>query len=340
MQPLPIHLPSISRWLIACMAMVVLMVFIGGVTRLTESGLSIVEWKPITGTLPPLTHEAWEREFSEYQSSPEFIHKNAHFTVEDFKGIFWLEYIHRVAGRITGFVFLLPLIYFAARRRLPVPLFKRMAIAGVLVAAQGTVGWIMVASGLVDQPRVAPIKLGIHLSLAFTIFAYVYWTWLQIHGRPRPAAHYGTALAARVLLIFTAIQIFLGALVAGLDAGMIYNTYPLMDGKWVPNGVALLEPWWLNHLEHIPMVQFQHRMGAISLVAGVFAFIYYAYPRIEAALRPYLKRLMWVLLAQFALGVATLLSVVNIWLASAHQLVALALVATLVRIIYALPLKK
>lgn len=340
MQPLPIHLSVISRWLITCMAMVVLMVFIGGVTRLSESGLSIVEWKPITGILPPLSQEAWEREFSDYQSSPEFIHKNTHFALDDFKGIYWLEYWHRAFGRITGLVFLLPLFYFGAKRVLPKPLFTRMVIAGALVAAQGTVGWIMVASGLENQPRVAPMKLGIHLSLAFMIFAYVYWTWLQIHNRPRLAAHYGTALAARALFMLTAIQVFLGALVAGLDAGMIYNTYPLMDNQWMPDGLTSLTPWWLNHLEHVPMVQFQHRMIALALVAGVFGFIYYAYPRIEMALRLHLKRLMWVLLAQFALGVATLVSVVNIWLASAHQLVALALVATLVRIIYALPLKK
>ncbi|MBN8543373.1 MAG: COX15/CtaA family protein [Alphaproteobacteria bacterium] len=340
MQPLPIHLPSISRWLIACMAMVVLMVLIGGVTRLTESGLSIVEWKPITGILPPLSKDAWQREFTEYQSSPEFIHKNAHFTVEDFKGIFWLEYIHRVAGRITGLVFLLPWIYFATKRMLPAPLLKRMAIAGILVAAQGTVGWIMVASGLENQPRVAPIKLGIHLTLAFSIFAYVYWTWLQIHGQPRHSSHRGAAIAARALLFLTAIQIFLGALVAGLDAGLIYNTYPLMDGKLVPNGIALLEPWWLNHLEHVPMVQFQHRMAAVVLVIATFAFMYYAYPRMHIMERERLKNLMWVLLLQFALGIYTLISVVNIWLASLHQLNALLLIAVLVRIIYALPLKK
>lgn len=340
MQPHPDQLRTLSRWILACMVCVVLMVFVGGVTRLTESGLSIVEWKPITGILPPLSEEGWQREFAEYQTSPEFIEKNFTFGIEEFKSIFWLEYIHRLLGRITGLVFLLPLIYFTVRRVLPAPLFRRMFALSLLVAAQGTVGWIMVASGLVDQPRVAPVKLGIHLLLAFSLFALLAVTYWQVHAVPRLAGHFTAAVVARGLLILTVLQIFLGALVAGLDAGLTYNTYPLMDGAWIPPGLTPLSPWWLNHLEHIPMVQWQHRMGGMVYVISSLAAGLYLMRRLSGSERRWAQAMAAISVLQFLLGIATLLSVVEISLASAHQMLALALMLVLVRLCYALKLTR
>lgn len=318
------------------MFLVILMVFLGGVTRLTESGLSIVEWKLISGTLPPLSEAAWAQEFAEYQTSPQFEKVNSSFTLADFKGIFWLEYLHRLLGRIIGLAVVVPLVYFAARRALPPRLLRRMVAVALLVGMQGTVGWIMVASGLNEQPRVEPLKLALHLLLAFTVFTLLLWTHWQIAGTPRPAAHRPVALAARGLLLLVVAQIFLGALVAGLRAGYSYNSYPLMDGALIPSGLYTLAPWWLNHLESVLTVQFQHRMGALVLVLAIFGFVAMAWHHLPDR-RPLLQ-LMKLLVLQFSLGVATLLSVVNLWLASAHQVVALLLVAVLVRIIYLTPL--
>lgn len=340
MQPHPDQLRTLSRWILACMVCVVLMVFIGGVTRLTESGLSIVEWKPFTGILPPLSEEGWQREFAEYQTSPEFIEKNFTFGIEEFKSIFWLEYIHRLLGRITGLVFLLPLIYFAARRALPAPLLRRMAAITLLVGTQGLVGWIMVASGLVDAPRVAPIKLGIHLLLAFTIFSLLAITYWQIHAVPRHRVPRRAALTARGLLALTVLQIFLGALVAGLDAGLVYNTYPLMDGYLIPPDLFPLTPAWINHFESIPLVQWQHRWGALILVIFALAGSWYLKRHLPEKDHIWVDGLWLIMLLQFALGITTLLSVVALPLASAHQMLALALMLVLVRLCYALKLTR
>ncbi|MFM9889953.1 MAG: COX15/CtaA family protein [Rickettsiales bacterium] len=368
MQPIPRHLPAIRRWLNVCLLLVGLMVLVGGVTRLTESGLSIVEWKLVSGTLPPMTEAAWQAEFSDYQTSPQFMKVNRTFTLGDFKQIFWLEYIHRLLGRIIGLTIILPFAYFAAQRALPKPMLRRGLGLCVLVAAQGTVGWVMVASGLVDQPRVAPIKLGLHLLLAFALFCALLWTRWQITSTPplrgsqnRHSDDFGggqltgtypptktltrfdspargewvVALAARALLALVTLQIFAGALVAGLRAGKAYNTYPLMDGKFIPEGLHTLNPWWLNHVESVATVQFQHRMLALLVAASVLAFAWLA--RRVFAHAQLLGALAATVCLQFALGVATLLTGVNIALASAHQLVALLLLGLLLRVCYLTP---
>lgn len=330
----PQHLPKIRRWLITCITLVVCMVFVGGVTRLTESGLSIVEWKLFSGVFPPLNEAAWKDAFEEYQTSPEYLKKNTHFSLSEFKGIYWLEYIHRLLGRITGMAFMIPLIIFTALRMLPRPLFWRMLGISALVGAQGTVGWVMVASGLVDDPRVNPAKLALHLSLALTVFSLLLWTWWQLQPHSTHTTSRVTYHASRFLLVLTAIQIILGALVAGNDAGMVYNTYPLMDGAWVPSGLMLREPWWSNFLYHIPMVQWQHRMGALILVMSSLAFIAYGWRQSEGAIRQCIKLFAVILCIQFGLGVATLLSVVAIAPASLHQMAAMALLAVLLRLTF------
>lgn len=319
-------------WLNLCIACVVLMVVIGGATRLTESGLSIVEWKLVSGILPPLNEASWAREFAEYQTSPQFQKVNSHFGLQEFKTIYWLEYLHRLMGRITGLIFILPLLYFYARRQLPSPLGKRMAIACTLIALQGTVGWIMVASGLHDEPRVAPVKLALHLSLACTVFGYLLWTrWLARSASSAPPIP-AMARSGWGLLGIAALQIVMGALVAGLRAGMSYTTWPLMDGHFIPEGLYLLSPWWMNHLENILTVQFQHRMGAyiLTLACIVYALAFWQHRHH----RRWLIALVVVIFLQMSLGIITLLTVVSLHPALAHQLMALGLITILLRLIY------
>lgn len=334
MTPDPQHQSAILRWLRLCILLVVCMVALGGVTRLTESGLSIVEWKLVGGTLPPLSTTDWETEFAEYRTSPQFQKVNAYFTLTDFKRIFWLEYLHRLLGRIIGLVIVGGTACFGLRKRMPRPLTRRMLAICALTATQGTVGWVMVASGLVDQPRVAPVKLGLHLLLAFSLFSALLWTFWQARGDGHPHPIRPLARLVRIALALVILQVALGALVAGLRAGLSYNTYPLMDGQWIPHGLHLLTPWWKNHLENILTVQFQHRIGAVvASVAVIGLSVSLLRRNLETTLA---KRLIGALTLQFSLGVATLLSVVNLWLASAHQLVALLLVALLLRTVYRL----
>ncbi len=333
---IPANPRPIARWLMLCIVLVAMMVALGGITRLTESGLSIVEWKLFSGTFPPMSEAAWQAEFEEYKSSPQFQQVNRGFDLGDFKGIYWLEYLHRLLGRIIGLAVLLPLIYFTARRMLPRRLFWRGVAIAALVGAQGTVGWVMVASGLTDQPRVEPVKLAAHLLLAFSVFCLLLWTRWQVLGHPRLSTPKPFAWAIRGVLLLTVLQIFMGALVAGLRAGLSYTTYPRMDGQFIPDGLHLMQPWWINHLESILTVQFQHRMGALMVSLAVIALVAYGWRHLS--LRRPLGWLLFILFLQFSLGVATLLSGVNLWLASAHQLVALALLAVLIRMIFVAPL--
>lgn len=324
----PTHAVALQRWLLAVMALVVLMVGIGGFTRLTESGLSIVEWKLVSGTLPPMSDAAWQKEFDAYQTSPQYQQVNKKFSVGDFKKIFWLEYLHRLLGRIIGLAVLLPLGVFAAMHWLSPAMKWRGALLAVLVMAQGGVGWIMVASGLVDQPRVAPVKLALHLSLAFVFFLALLWTYWQVRSVKR--GPHDTPAWGLFALIF--LQIMFGALVAGLDAGLTYNTYPLMDRQFIPEGLHQLSPWWKNHLESVLTVQFQHRMAALAVVACSLAYAWKRWALAQA--RPALRWLLGALALQFALGVATLLSVVDMWIAVPHQLGALLLLAVALRLAY------
>ncbi len=316
----PAHIPAVRRWLLTVMALIVVMVGVGGTTRLTESGLSIVEWKLVSGILPPMSDAAWQAEFRDYQTSPQFQKVNRNFTVADFQRIYWLEYIHRLIGRLVGMVILLPFLYFAARRMLSPAMLKRGTLLFVLVAAQGAVGWLMVASGLVDQPRVAPIKLAAHLSLAFVFFLVTLWTYWQLgEARPSPTPR-GVAWSARFVSLLIFIQIVFGALVAGLRAGLTYNTWPLMDGQFIPGGLQLFSA------SNVLTVQFQHRMGALMVAAAVLLFVAYGWRRVPN--KQPLKWLLATVTLQFALGVATLLSVVAVPIAVAHQLCALLLLGS------------
>ncbi len=328
----------IATWLLACCALVFAMVVVGGVTRLTHSGLSIVEWAPIIGTLPPLTEQAWLEAFAKYQQTPEFRLVNHAMGVEEFKGIFWWEYIHRLLGRLIGVAFLVPALWFALRGRIDARLGLRLAGIFVLGGLQGAMGWYMVMSGLVDDPRVSQFRLTAHLGLAFLIFAAMLWVALELlwpRGVPRAGARADTGAlrAHRLSWWITATvgyMVLTGGLVAGIRAGRAYNTFPLMNGHIVPPEILMITPWWKNFFYNMATVQFDHRIGA-WLLAILVPLLWLrtralaASPRRDpvcARARLFVDMLLAVLVVQVGLGIATLLTGVALWLGVAHQGVA------------------
>lgn len=314
-------------WLLLVALCVWGMIVLGGLTRLTESGLSIVEWKVVSGILPPLTETAWEAEFEQYRTSPQYHKINKGMTLSEFKGIFWLEYLHRLAGRAIGLVFLLPLVYFAARKQLPGWLGWQLAGIFCLGGLQGAIGWYMVKSGLVNEPMVSQYRLALHLGMAFLLMGLLIIAALELTQKPTSADRLESKWSPRIAGMVVAIcfvQVLLGALVAGLNAGLTYNTFPLMDGKWLPSGLYLMEPAYINHFENITMVQFQHRVGALVLVLAVLALAVMVWrdPAASGVLKCKILLLVGVLAVQVVLGIATLLLQVPVELASAHQAVA------------------
>lgn len=329
------HRP-VAIWLLVCLLCVGLMVWIGGLTRLTESGLSITEWQPVTGTLPPLNAAEWQTEFEKYRQSPQYHQVNKGMTLEEFKGIFFLEYVHRLLGRLVGVVFFLPFLWFMLRGKVRGQLAWKLAGIFLLGGAQGAVGWYMVKSGLVDEPRVSPYRLAFHLGTAFIIAALLLTTWLGYTGRRGSWVRDGFPSGKEQQRLWTAslcftgflfVQILWGAFVAGLDAGLTYNTFPLMDGRWIPKGMLLLEPAWRNSFENITMVQFNHRIGGMfaMLAALFFAVLLWRVGRLAGRFRGLALLVIGLTASQFALGVATLLLVVPVPLASLHQVTALCL---------------
>lgn len=317
----------IALWLVLCAAMVFAMVVLGGATRLTESGLSITEWRPVTGVLPPLSAADWQAEYDHYRASPEFRKRNFWMSVDDFKTIFWLEYVHRLWGRLIGVAFLLPFLWFLARGRVRGGLAWRLGGLFALGGAQGLMGWLMVKSGLVDRPDVSHYRLAAHLLLAFAIYGWMAWLVLELL-RPRASLAGGGALRGhrRLLLCWGGVTVMYGAFVAGLDAGMIYNTFPLMGGTLVPPDAWSLEPGWLNALENPALVQFIHRVLAVGLVLIALALWLRArsLPAGTAARRA-VAACALMALVQMSLGIATLLSQVALPLAVLHQAGALVL---------------
>jgi cytochrome c oxidase assembly protein subunit 15 len=317
---------SIALWLLAVAALVFAMVIVGGVTRLTRSGLSIVEWNPVMGVIPPLTEPQWSAEFDKYKQTPEYKQVNADMTVEAFKEIFYVEWTHRLLGRLIGFVFLLPLVYFAVRRRIDRALTRKLAGVFILGGLQGALGWFMVKSGLVDVPRVSPYRLTAHLALAVVIYAYLLWIALDLlHPKTQNAnpalRRAGWGISALVFLTMLA-----GGFVAGTKAGFAFNTWPLMYGQLVPDGILAMQPWWANLFENIPTVQFDHRMLAYSVIVAVAGYAWFGLrERISREARVGFVLLPIAALAQLLLGIATVLHAVPIALGAAHQAGALIL---------------
>jgi len=315
----------IAAWLITCCALVFAMVVLGGVTRLTRSGLSIVEWQPIVGTLPPLTSADWQALFLKYQQTPEYQKVNPGMTLDGFKGIFWLEYFHRLLGRLIGVAFFVPFLYFLWRRALALPLALKLGGVFVLGALQGAMGWYMVKSGLVDDPRVSQYRLTAHLLLAIAIYGGMLWVALDLlfPVARRNVALRGLRRARRLAWAVTVLVIAMvvtGGFVAGIRAGYAYNTFPLMNGQLIPPELFLIEPWYLNFFNNMATVQFDHRLIAWLLA---FAVPWLWYEAGRAGLPARTRLLTHLLLAaaavQIALGIATLLLVVPAALAAAHQ---------------------
>ena len=316
---------AVAAWLLVCCVLVLALIVVGGVTRLTHSGLSITEWQPIIGTLPPVSESQWSEAFAKYQATPEYQQVNRGMSIDAFKRIFWWEYVHRLLGRVVGLVFIVPLLWFVARGKLPSrPGFAPMLFGIFLLGAlQGALGWYMVKSGLVDDPRVSQLRLTAHLGLALLIYAAMFWTALGLLHQDVPAnARIKTlSRAALALVALVFVMALSGGLVAGIRAGFAYNTFPLMNGSLVPPDIMLLRPWYMNLVNNMATVQFDHRLLAWTLLAlvPIWWWRVRATPATPARARRGAQLFLAMLFVQVALGIWTLLLVVPLPLAALHQ---------------------
>src|SRR3954470_12022781 len=320
------YLSAIRWWLLSVAALIVLMVLVGGATRLTESGLSIVEWKPVAGALPPLSDADWTRAFEAYKTIPQYRQLNAGMTLSQFKSIFWWEWGHRLLGRVIGAAYLLPFLFFLWCGAFGGDLRRRLWLIFGLGALQGAVGWWMVASGLSVRVEVSQYRLATHLLLALLIFAAIVWTLRGLTERPALVAPSRLQATSLTLLVLTFVQLYFGALVAGLRAGLVYNTWPGIDGNVLIPGAARLwfeDPWWRNLFENALTVQFEHRMTAYALFALA---VLHALDARRARAGTAAVGAWWlaaVVMVQASLGILTLLYQVPFLLALAHQAVAI-----------------
>ncbi len=332
--PVAPSLAPVRAWLWATAALVFLMVVVGGATRLTESGLSITEWKLVAGVLPPLSDASWQAEFDAYKQIPQYSQLFPTMSLSDFKFIFYWEWSHRLLGRLIGVVFALPLAWFWLRGYLTNRMKWQFSALLALGGLQGAVGWWMVKSGLAGRVEVAPERLATHLLLASITFAALVWLAVGLRPKPREAATSGQRRIVKVLLGLTLVQIGLGALVAGLRAGLTYNTWPLMDGRLVPPMAHLtaLDPLWRNLFENVTAVQFDHRMAAYVLLGLAIWHAVAVSGSTTTSVRGRARALAGLIVVQAGLGIATLLMVLpegRIPLAPAllHQAVAMAVLA-------------
>lgn len=312
----------IRIWLTAVAALIFAMVLVGGATRLTESGLSIVEWQPVIGVVPPLNHGEWQTAFNEYQKIPQYSRLNEGMSLNQFKNIYWWEWSHRLLGRVIGLAFLLPFLWFLWRGWIRSGLRWRLWTIFGLGAFQGAVGWWMVASGLTHRINVSQYRLAFHLTLACLIFTAILWTAQQLRPRDAVAPPRRLTITARVLVVLVLIQIYLGALVAGLHAGYIYNTWPLIDGGFVPKLASLFHeaPWWRNFFENTLTVQFDHRMMAYTIwLIAVLHFADALRNRCSGAMLVGAATVVIAVTVQAILGIVTLLHAAPLALALAHQ---------------------
>ena len=325
--PQPPQIRAVRWWLISIAALIAIMVLVGGATRLTESGLSIVEWKPVSGAMPPLNQEQWGQAFDAYKTIPQYREMNAGMSLSEFKTIFWWEWSHRLLGRVIGIAYLLPFLWFMWRGVLAADLRRRLWLIFGLGALQGAVGWWMVASGLSQRVEVSHYRLATHLVLALLIFAAIVWTLRRLAERPPLVASARLKITGVTLVVLTFVQLYLGALVAGLRAGRIYNTWPDIDGGLIPSAARLFfeAPWWRNLFDNTLTVQFEHRMVGYTLF--VLAVLH-AFDAIRSrAGNAAVNGALWLAAAvslQVTLGILTLLYQVPLDLALAHQGVAIA----------------
>jgi len=316
----------VRAWLIVVAALIVCTLMVGGATRLTESGLSIVEWKPVTGTLPPLTDAEWSRQFEAYKTIPQYSEMNRGMSLAEFKTIFWWEWGHRLLGRVIGAVFLLPFLWFLWRGYFSPELKRRLWIIFALGGLQGALGWWMVKSGLTERVSVSQYRLALHFMLALFIFSAIVWTLRRLQSVPPSPASSRVKITGRILLLLLFVQLYFGALVAGLRAGRVFNTWPLIDGAFIPTADRLFfeSPWWRNFFDNTLTVQFSHRMIAYTLL--VVAIIH-AIDAVRSRASPaVVSGALWVMSAmivQAVIGILTLLNQVPIDLGLAHQGIAI-----------------
>ena len=321
---------AVGLWLFAIASLIALMVVVGGLTRLTGSGLSITEWQPVTGVVPPLDQADWQAEFTKYKGTPQYELLNRGMGLPAFKSIYLWEWTHRLLGRILGAVFLAPFLAFVWQRRIDSRIASRLALIFLLGSAQGALGWWMVQSGLANgRVAVSQYRLAAHLGLATILFGYVFWTGLEIAGtaRNRASAAYGLRFLSLGLPMLVFVQMLLGAFMAGLDAGRAFDTWPSYAGRFIPAGLFDLAPWWRNHFENHSMVHFQHRtVGYLIIVAA--GLLFHAGRRAGRPGNFAAAHVIALLLLQIALGVLTVISAVAVPLAALHQICALALFAS------------
>ena len=336
---------TVGWWLLALAFLVALMVTIGGLTRLTGSGLSITEWKPVTGVIPPLTHDAWRAAFAKYQQIPQYRFENRGMTLAAFQTIYWWEWTHRLLGRLLAIIFLLPFVFFAATGAIARKDWPRMLLLFALGGLQGVVGWWMVQSGLEVRLSVSQYRLAIHLGVALLLFGALLWTALEYlrgdfspprglsaEARSAKAEAWGRGqilvASSFALVALVYVQMLLGAIVAGLHAGLIYNTWPSMDGRVFPEDAFSSHPWWINVFENAGLAQFDHRIVAYLLAASALAFwIAMRRSATGRSVRLSSDVLVALIFAQIALGIATLLNQAPLALAALHQATAVALFA-------------
>ncbi len=319
---------SISIWLLVICVLVGSMVVVGGATRLTDSGLSITEWKPVTGAVPPLDEAAWESEFEKYRQIPEYIRVNRGMSLDEFKAIYWWEWAHRFLGRLVGVAFFFPFVWFLATKRVERRLIPHLSAMFVLGGLQGALGWYMVMSGLVERIDVSQYRLAAHLGLAFLVYGYMFWWVLPLWRRdmPEPVRFTGLERIGAIIVAVVFLQVIAGAFVAGLNAGFVFNTWPLMDSSLVPRHLYALEPFWANFFDDVRTVQFNHRVLAYLITL----FIVWHYWTLRSTNENLIKSghmLMVALLVQVCLGILTIISVVRIDLALLHQFGALLLLS-------------
>ena len=329
----------IINWLFTGCFLIFIMVIIGGITRLTQSGLSIVEWDLIMGTLPPMNADDWQVLFQKYQTSPQYKLINKGISLEEFKSIFWWEYIHRLFGRFIGLVFFVPFVFFWITKKFDAPLLKKVLIVFALGGLQGVLGWYMVASGLVKNPFVSHYRLAAHLITAFSAFGFTFWVALGLlFPKEEPVKNKslrGLKRLINALFVILIIQIIYGAFVAGMHAGKIYNTFPLMGDSLMPESVYAMNPWWKNFLENHSGVQFIHRYMAYT-VATLAAVIWYKsrkerlHPKVINAI----NFMASIVVVQFLLGVFTLVYAVPVSLGVIHQAGAFILFASLIYLVF------
>lgn len=345
----PVHSPVVARragsrgvavWLFVLAGMILVMVSLGGATRLTGSGLSIMEWAPIMGTLPPLSEAEWGRLYSLYQQIPQYDLVNQGFGLAGFKGIFWLEWTHRLWGRLMGVVLFGPLVWFAVRGQISRGLALRLGGLFLLGAMQGVVGWFMVASGFqAERVSVSAYRLVAHLALAVTLYGAVLWTalgvWRDVSGRIAGETDRGVRRLAHSTAGLVFVTILAGGFVAGLKAGLTYNTFPLMDGRVVPEGYGAMAPWWRNVFENVAAVQFDHRV--LATVTAVLALTTVAYGLRRGVARGAVLALGGAVAAQYALGVTTLVYVVPVGLGVAHQAMAMLVLTAALLLVHSMP---